>query len=325
MAARESDARSEHHGGTERRHSANLSRRSFIQTAALTASIPGSAGCSRKEKPELSTLTGRLRSAARVSLPRLGGSLPQDLDLGQSRPLHAFRELHRLLLLERLRAQRRDGSRGAGRRLPAHQRRSARLQSARLPEGRLLRRIRLQPAAAALSADPHRRARRGQVAPAPPGTKRSPWSPTNCSTTSINYGPDTNTFFSVIPAMSPVSFCAGSRLAHYIGGVFLLLLRLVLRPAAGRAADLGRADRGLRVRRLVQLEVHRALGHRISRRPASPTPTSPGKRATTAPRSSASRRTTTSSAIHADLYLPNQSRHRRRWLWVSPSYSSTRI
>jgi complex iron-sulfur molybdoenzyme family reductase subunit alpha len=35
-----------------------------------------------------------------------------------------------------------------------------------------------------------------------------------------NYGPDTNTFFSVIPAMSPVSFSAGSRLAHYIGGVF---------------------------------------------------------------------------------------------------------
>ena len=34
------------------------------------------------------------------------------------------------------------------------------------------------------------------------------------------YGPDTNTFFSVIPAMSPVSYSAGSRLAHYIGGVF---------------------------------------------------------------------------------------------------------
>ena len=34
------------------------------------------------------------------------------------------------------------------------------------------------------------------------------------------YGPDTNTFFSVIPAMSPVSFCGGSRLSHYIGGVF---------------------------------------------------------------------------------------------------------
>ncbi|MCW5976795.1 MAG: molybdopterin-dependent oxidoreductase [Bryobacteraceae bacterium] len=35
-----------------------------------------------------------------------------------------------------------------------------------------------------------------------------------------NYGPDTNTYFSVIPAMSPVSFCAGSRFAHYTGGVF---------------------------------------------------------------------------------------------------------
>lgn len=34
------------------------------------------------------------------------------------------------------------------------------------------------------------------------------------------HGPDTNTFFSVIPAMSPVSFCAGSRLAHFTGGVF---------------------------------------------------------------------------------------------------------
>ena len=60
--------------------------------------------------------------------------------------------------------------------------------------------------------------------------------------------------------MSPVSFCAGSRLAHYIGGVLPLVLRLVLRSAAGRAADLGRADRSLRVCRLVQLEVHRAVG-----------------------------------------------------------------
>jgi len=36
-----------------------------------------------------------------------------------------------------------------------------------------------------------------------------------------NYGPDTNTFFSVIPAMSPVSFAGGARLAHHLGGVFL--------------------------------------------------------------------------------------------------------
>lgn len=35
-----------------------------------------------------------------------------------------------------------------------------------------------------------------------------------------NYGPDTNSFFSVIPAMSPVSFSAGSRFTHFVGGVF---------------------------------------------------------------------------------------------------------
>ncbi len=35
------------------------------------------------------------------------------------------------------------------------------------------------------------------------------------------HGADTNTFFSVIPAMSPVSFAAGSRLCHFVGGVFL--------------------------------------------------------------------------------------------------------
>jgi complex iron-sulfur molybdoenzyme family reductase subunit alpha len=34
------------------------------------------------------------------------------------------------------------------------------------------------------------------------------------------HGPDTNTFFSVIPAMSPVSFAAGARFCHFIGGVF---------------------------------------------------------------------------------------------------------
>jgi nitrate reductase alpha subunit len=34
-----------------------------------------------------------------------------------------------------------------------------------------------------------------------------------------NYGPDTNSFFTVIPAMSPVSFASGVRMAHYLGGV----------------------------------------------------------------------------------------------------------
>ncbi|MFH0794203.1 MAG: molybdopterin-dependent oxidoreductase [bacterium] len=35
------------------------------------------------------------------------------------------------------------------------------------------------------------------------------------------HGPDTNSFFSVIPAMSPVSFSAGARVAHNLGGVFM--------------------------------------------------------------------------------------------------------
>jgi complex iron-sulfur molybdoenzyme family reductase subunit alpha len=35
------------------------------------------------------------------------------------------------------------------------------------------------------------------------------------------HGPDVNTFFSVIPAMSPVSFAGGARFCHHIGGVFL--------------------------------------------------------------------------------------------------------
>jgi len=34
------------------------------------------------------------------------------------------------------------------------------------------------------------------------------------------HGPDTNTFLSVIPAMSPVSFAGGARLCHFLGGVF---------------------------------------------------------------------------------------------------------
>lgn len=35
------------------------------------------------------------------------------------------------------------------------------------------------------------------------------------------HGPDTNSFFSVIPAMSPISFAAGARLSHFLGGVFM--------------------------------------------------------------------------------------------------------
>ena len=61
------------------------------------------------------------------------------------------------------------------------------------------------------------------------------------------HGPDTNTFFSVIPAMSPVSFSAGTRLAHYLGGV---VCSFYDGTATWPANDhLGRADES-RVRRL---------------------------------------------------------------------------
>ena len=60
------------------------------------------------------------------------------------------------------------------------------------------------------------------------------------------YGPDRVFGFSPIPAMSMVSYAAGSRYLSLIGGICMSLLRLVLRPAAVQPADLGRADRRAR-------------------------------------------------------------------------------
>jgi len=105
-----------------------------------------------------------------------------------------------------------------------------------------------------------------------------------------NHGPDTNSFFSVIPAMSPVSFCAGSRWPT-TSAAFSFFLRLVLRSASGEPLTWV-CRRVLRMRRLVQLQIHRALGSNISQT-RIPTRISPTKRATTAPRSSAFRRITT--------------------------------
>ena len=47
------------------------------------------------------------------------------------------------------------------------------------------------------------------------------------------YGPDRVFGFSPIPAMSMVSYAAGSRYLSLLGGVCMSVLRLVLRPAAG--------------------------------------------------------------------------------------------
>ena len=60
--------------------------------------------------------------------------------------------------------------------------------------------------------------------------------------TARKYGPDRVFGFSPIPAMSMVSYAAGSRYLSLLGGVCLSFLRLVLRPASGESHDLGRTD-----------------------------------------------------------------------------------
>ncbi|MEI2687031.1 MAG: molybdopterin-dependent oxidoreductase [Cypionkella sp.] len=71
--------------------------------------------------------------------------------------------------------------------------------------------------------------------------------------TAKTYGPDRVFGFSPIPAMSMVSYAAGSRYLSLLGRHLHVVLRLVLRPAAlPRPHDLGRADRRAGKRRLVQ-------------------------------------------------------------------------
>ena len=78
--------------------------------------------------------------------------------------------------------------------------------------------------------------------------------------TAKTYGPDRVIGFSPIPAMSMVSYAAGARYLSLLGGVCMSLLRLVLRPAAGLADDLGRADRRAGIGRLVQFELPHSVG-----------------------------------------------------------------
>jgi complex iron-sulfur molybdoenzyme family reductase subunit alpha len=58
------------------------------------------------------------------------------------------------------------------------------------------------------------------------------------------HGPDTNTFFSVIPAMSPVPSPAG-RVSRTYRRRILLVLRLVLRSPARGADHVGGPNRGV--------------------------------------------------------------------------------
>ena len=78
------------------------------------------------------------------------------------------------------------------------------------------------------------------------------------------YGPDRMAGFTPIPAMSMASYASGTRFLSLIGGVMPELLRLVLRPAAGLAADVRRPDRRAGVGRLVE----RRLPDRVGDEPA---------------------------------------------------------
>ncbi len=75
--------------------------------------------------------------------------------------------------------------------------------------------------------------------------------------------------FSPIPAMSMVSYTAGTRFLSADRRRLPELLRLVRRPAAGLAAGLGRPDRRARVRRLVERQLPDDVG---LEHPADPHP-----------------------------------------------------
>ena len=98
------------------------------------------------------------------------------------------------------------------------------------------------------------------------GFVRSQWDEVNEIIAAANvytikkHGPDRVIGFSPIPAMSMVSYAAGQPLPVADRRRVHELLRLVLRPAAVLAADLGRADRRAGIRRLVQLDVHHGVG-----------------------------------------------------------------
>ena len=197
------------------------SRRSFIQTAAMTAAALALPGCSRKEKPVLSTLTG-------------------DFDPLRTYPYRGWEDFYRkiwtwdkvvrsthsanctgscswkvyvrngVMVREEQAA---DYPRINARTFPTTTRAAARRAAA------LRNMSTVRSACVTRSSAPESAAKASGAAP--PGTKRSRMVAEKLLDNIYNYGPDTNSFFSVIPAMSPVSFCAGSRLAHYIGGVFL--------------------------------------------------------------------------------------------------------
>ena len=106
------------------------------------------------------------------------------------------------------------------------------------------------------------------------GRGRTRSSPRPTPTPPRSYGPDRVFGFSPIPAMSMVSYAAGSRYLSLIGGVCMSLLRLVLRPAAGLARRPGASRPTCRNRPTGTTRLSSCCGARTCRRPARPTRTS---------------------------------------------------
>ena len=182
----------------------------------------------------------------------LGGRLSQALAARQDRALDPRRELHRLLLLEDLRQGRHRHLGDAADRLSAHAARPAQPRAARLLARRELQLVSLfrQPreisagARAAAQAvargarrqrrrwRPGRRSSRTRQARATTPAKRgrggfvrATWDEVTEIIAAANaytiktYGPDRVVGFSPIPAMSMVSYAAGSRYLSLLGGV----------------------------------------------------------------------------------------------------------
>ena len=177
----------------------------------------------------------------------LGVGLPRPLAPRQGRALHPWRELHRLVLVERLRQGRADHLGDAGGRLPAHGPGPPRSRAARLPAGGVVLLVHVLAGAAEASAGPRRPARplaRGareragdpvgawaQVAAGGAhkgergrgGFVRASWDEVTQMIAAAtvhtikDHGPDRVAGFTPIPAMSPVSFAAGSRFLRLIG------------------------------------------------------------------------------------------------------------
>ena len=97
------------------------------------------------------------------------------------------------------------------------------------------------------------------------------------------HGPDRVIGFSPIPAMSMVSYAAGSRYLSLIGGVCISFYRLILRPAAGQPAGLGEQTDVPESADWYNSNYIIAWGSNV-RRHAPPTPTSSPRCATRARR-----------------------------------------